>query len=639
MARLSREIVNALLLGPRADGRLVHDSPIRGDVWAGLAAAPNRPIDILIEAYRETPSGLVAARLAERLYGPETVPQPFLLESDSKPRRARSRVRPTMPGYGISFLEGFVTARLSLDEIAYQVLPFTAWAHDVRRRDQAGRLLDQLYQLIRAQLQTLKDPEKTDIGLDRADPFVARLAATFRMLGALLWARDADARQGFTSVRSFLTRASPDALAKRATDLAQDILFSLGKEGRHADIFAVSRNRPVELALERSIPAVKADAVSALFAVSCEKIGWAVLDSGIDGSHPAFKNLKKAGASRVVATYDFTRLRQIVLVDHLYNPPLLDAHVATLHSLVPERAPNEIRQDLQSLARDAQYQRPINWSIAQRYIVVPAPLAPALPHGTHVAGILGGYWDEADFTAPPIARRGVCPDIRLFDFRVVGGGDEDSEFALVGALQFIRYLNSRNNHAQIHGANISLSIRHDVRNYACGRTPVCEEAERVVASGVVVVAAAGNRGYQSFHLTDGSAFETYAPSSITDPGNAEAVITVGATHRSSPHSYGVSFFSSRGPTGDGRAKPDLVAPGEKIWSVVPGGTEDALSGTSMAAPHVSGAAAMLMARNPEFVGQSARIKQILCATCTDLGRERSFQGAGMLDILRAMQSV
>lgn len=73
--------------------------------------------------------------------------------------------------------------------------------------------------------------------------------------------------------------------------------------------------------------------------------------------------------------------------------------------------------------------------------------------------------------------------------------------------------------------------------------------------------------------------------------------------------------------------------------MIPGPSEDALSGTSMAAPHVSGAAAMLMARNPEFLGRAAEIKAILCESCTDLGRERSFQGAGMLDILRAMQRV
>jgi subtilisin family serine protease len=64
-----------------------------------------------------------------------------------------------------------------------------------------------------------------------------------------------------------------------------------------------------------------------------------------------------------------------------------------------------------------------------------------------------------------------------------------------------------------------------------------------------------------------------------------------------------------------------------------------LDGTSMAAPHVSGAAAMLMSRYPELVGQPRRIKQILCESATDLGRERAFQGYGMLDVLRAFQSI
>jgi hypothetical protein len=59
----------------------------------------------------------------------------------------------------------------------------------------------------------------------------------------------------------------------------------------------------------------------------------------------------------------------------------------------------------------------------------------------------------------------------------------------------------------------------------------------------------------------------------------------------------------------------------------------------MAAPHVSGAAALLMARYNELVAKPGRIKQILCSTATDLGRERYFQGAGMLDVLRALQSV
>ena len=211
------------------------------------------------------------------------------------------------------------------------------------------------------------------------------------------------------------------------------------------------------------------------------------------------------------------------------------------------------------------------------------------------------------------------------------------EFSVMAALQFLKYLNSHKDFMVIHGVNLSLSIRHDVANYACGRTPICEECDRLVASGMVVVAAAGNEGFakESKFATGGE----YQTVSITDPGNADSVITVGSTHRDMPHTYGVSYFSSRGPTGDGRLKPDLVAPGEKIDSVAPGNGLVRKDGTSMAAPHVSGAAALLLARHREFIGQPQRVKKVLCGSATDLGRERYFQGNGMLDVLRALQDV
>jgi subtilisin family serine protease len=155
---------------------------------------------------------------------------------------------------------------------------------------------------------------------------------------------------------------------------------------------------------------------------------------------------------------------------------------------------------------------------------------------------------------------------------------------------------------------------------------------------VVVVAAAGNEG-RGGYVVKGRSVEGYRPISITDPGNAEKVITVGATHGDKPHTYGVSYFSSRGPTGDGRAKPDLVAPGERIFSPVPEAGIQSKDGTSQAAPHVSGACALLMARHPELMGQPERVKEIIVDTCTDLGRDRSFQGAGLVDVLRAIQAV
>ncbi len=191
----------------------------------------------------------------------------------------------------------------------------------------------------------------------------------------------------------------------------------------------------------------------------------------------------------------------------------------------------------------------------------------------------------------------------------------------------------------VHGANLSFSIKHEVAAFACGQTPVCEEANRLVGSGVVVVAAAGNRGRARFETTEGKLDEGYRSIGITDPGNADTVITVGATHRREPHTYGVSYFSSRGPTGDGRLKPDLIAPGENVSSTVPGNAEATADGTSQAAPHVSGAAALLLERHIELIGNPRRVKEILCRSATDLNRERNFQGAGMLDILRALQSV
>ena len=259
-------------------------------------------------------------------------------------------------------------------------------------------------------------------------------------------------------------------------------------------------------------------------------------------------------------------------------------------------------------------------------------------HGTHVAGILAGHWPAAE-NDENIDLVGICPDLSLYDFRVFDATGNTEEFIIMAALQVVAHFNRFRDRPVIHGVNMSLSIRHEVMSYACGRTPICEECKRLDGDGVVVVAAAGNQGFNEALETGGGQFGSYRVASITDPGNADSVITVGATHRSEPHSYGVSYFSSRGPTGDGRLKPDLVAPGEKITAPIPFCGSKRMDGTSMAAPHVSGAAALLMARHRELIGRPNMIKNILCKSATNLGRDANFQGAGMLDILRALQSV
>ena len=119
-----------------------------------------------------------------------------------------------------------------------------------------------------------------------------------------------------------------------------------------------------------------------------------------------------------------------------------------------------------------------------------------------------------------------------------------------------------------------------------------------------------------------------------------------------PHVYGVSYFSSKGPTGDGRIKPDLIAPGEKIVSCAAGQFKEDIkakinvdctyleySGTSMAAPHVSGVIASFLSILREFIGQGEKVKEIFLSSATDLKRERYFQGHGLVDLMRAIQSV
>lgn len=424
------------------------------------------------------------------------------------------------------------------------------------------------------------------------------------------------------------------------------------KEMKAGHVHIVNVNRPATTALSHSRMSVKADAAERLFAIDTSTITWAIIDTGIDATHPAFfrrSGKGKAGPrkdqagdvrdgewrqwTRVKKTYDFTRIRILLdpmrLADEKSLPEDLQALLAGSSD------------EFADLKRSLQRGRAIDWALLEPFLNVPHDEKYRVPrdgHGTHVAGILGADWEERDIV-------GICKDINLYDLRVIEQGKPNDEFAVLAALQFVQWLNAQKDFFAVHGVNLSLSIRHEVANFACGRTPVCDQCEDLISSGVTVVAAAGNAGYLRYKTVTGPAdsfeetTEGYHTVSITDPGNAERVITVGSTHREKPHEYGVSYFSSRGPTGDGRLKPDLVAPGEKITSTYPDLGSRILDGTSMAAPHVSGAAAMLMARYSELIGQPERIAKALCDTATDLGREPYFQGAGLLDILRALQSI
>lgn len=629
--------------------RLTLDNPIRPDVWLKLAERPGARVDLIIAPTDDVPPGPIAVFLRGRL-----------------PRKSREEAR-------IVYGRNTISASLTFAELITLAIPLTDWwtrvvarlarAHPgtggkdaaAATRPAERRLAGPPdgFRLSTTYAWLIAGPASADLAALASDYNLwdlFRFAALVRVASA--WG--AAAKELDRMIES-LTDDSPSSGQIREVILAfegfvepidatVEALRSVSGPGAPllwGGIWSINHNRPAGTALNASYRTVKADAARALFSIRADDITWAVVDGGIDARHPAFQNRSAPGnapdplaSTRVRATYDFTVLRDLLATGKLPTGSDSDApwraHNAAIHA-----------QKLRELRARQERGDEIDWSIVAPLIEIPHRKElyrpPEIEHGTHVAGILGGNWPSAENRDEPDLI-GIAPDIRLLDIRVFDDRCGSNEDTIVYALQFLMHLNRRRDQPAVHGINLSMSLVHEVKSFACGQTPICIECNRISGNGIVVVAAAGNRGIDAQTGTEAS-FESYRNVSITDPGNADGVITVGATHRSAPHSYGVSYFSSRGPTGDGRRKPDLLAPGEKIVGPIPGGGSKPLDGTSMAAPHVSGAAALLMARHRELIGQPRRIKEILCRSATDLGREAHFQGAGLLDILRALQSV
>ena len=634
---LPRDLVEFILLGPADDHRQLQDSPMLGDVWFEFAEAPRIPQDLLITPNFEVPAGNVARTIAQRLIR--------IAEAPNKPN--------------IAYLQGIVAASLTFRQVIRVLVPLTMWWYEKekpgetevarkpkkstpKKKESEELTAPVLKQRVKALLDgVFKQPGAVPNG----PTYIDSLCRTLALAGLISWAGSDTAPEIVETNDEKYKAAVRDEIRRSTDEIAREAGTLLGyirswrKKGKDPDekykmIFSISLNRHAHPAIVRSIPSVKGDAARTLFRVDCSPITWAVIDSGIYTEHEAFKDEK--GKPRVKKTLDFTRVREILGVEFENGAAEPERLKQLTAGTALARSPQKASEILKQLRDDADRGLSRDWSLIEQFIELPKPPNPVSIHGTHVAGIIGARETRASTESG--YGEGMCPEIRFYDCRVIGKTEADTEFAVIGALQYIRYLNELHNSIMIHGANLSLSIPHNVYNFACGRTPICNECERLIECGVTVVAAAGNLGYHRFETAKGS-YEGYAAFSITDPGNAESVITVGSTHRFWPHTYGVSFFSSRGPTGDGRMKPDLVAPGERIRSTIRPGEWGFESGTSMAAPHVSGAAAMLMARYPELIGQPRQIKQILCGSATDLGRERSFQGNGMLDVLRAMQAI
>lgn len=387
-------------------------------------------------------------------------------------------------------------------------------------------------------------------------------------------------------------------------------------------IYHVWPDLVVDAHLDRSLTTIKADAASRTYSCGGAGVVWGILDSGIDRNHPHFAEYNTlAGDS----------------VKHLHRDFTLPA--------TPGPPPD--------------------------------PLRDLVGHGTHVAGIVAGC-------SPSDARRlriasneptvegfprwsgrtlpkgtslgGVAPQAHLVSLKVLDDNAKTVSSVVIEALDYVRTINGQGRSLQIHGVNLSLGCGWLPEEYGAGQSPLCKELDLLVGTGVVAVVSAGNSGAAG--TTKLVSSDVYGQlSTITDPGNSATAITVGSVHRYRPHTYGVTFTSSKGPTIDGRLKPDLVAPGERITSAATGAFATGVppltaergerqnlaryvehSGTSMAAAHVSGMIAAFLSAREEFIGQPQLVKQLLMDTASDLGRHQFFQGAGLIDLMRALSS-
>lgn len=213
-------------------------------------------------------------------------------------------------------------------------------------------------------------------------------------------------------------------------------------------------------------------------------------------------------------------------------------------------------------------------------------------HGTHVAGIVASR--DAKY-------HGVAPDVSLWNVKVLHADGSGTSSEVIKGIQW-----AVDNGARI----ISLSLGASV--VPCDGTDALSQAvDTAVSRGIAVTVAAGNTGPQA--------------QTITSPGCAKQALTVGATDDADA----VPSWSSRGPTADGRIKPNLLAPGVAITSTARGGGFTTFSGTSMATPHITGVAALLLEKNITL--RPSELASLLQKTAVTLGLDQNTQGAGRVD--------
>lgn len=369
-----------------------------------------------------------------------------------------------------------------------------------------------------------------------------------------------------------------------AAQLTRSEVERLSTELRLDSVYRVFKNARKRALLDQSIDVLQCATAHRGYESRGQGITWAVLDTGIDPLHPHFGY--GTARSSIDRVYDCISPGPVVE----WNPKTRPKHGVDRNG-----------------------------------------------HGSHVAGIIAGG-------VPELRISGIAPTVKLRSYKVLDDEGRGSDAKIIKALDHIYELNRNASSPVIHGVNLSLGGAFDPEAFGCGDTPICKQLRKLWRQGVVVVLAAGNEGYLELQQGD-EVLGINADLSIGDPANLDEAIAVGSIHKSKPHLYGISYFSSRGPTADGRCKPDLVAPGERIVSCRAGANPKtltksnlyvAMSGTSMAAPHVSGVIACFLSVRKEFIGYPDRVKDILLNACTDLKRDRMHQGAGMPNLVKML---
>ena len=618
--RVERDWLRNLIFDGEEARRFTQDSAILPDVWlAGgmfFCRDPKARVDLLLTPYKGYSSSVLAAAVRRRLEHFSSAVEPAqrlrdihggrrsrIWTVDTSTRR-RVLLRPT---WSIAVNQTNVAVALTLEELIAAVLPLSDWwTRNIATGDQSRSATAQVSWLRKVVgvmtlcSHELSEPEEADLSRRKEAGAWMSIDEARRLRRA----SRADAEKFDRIVgNERARRVEFDRLLDAATSIARQLTpAERAQEPPLPLLWNVGLNRASFVSVQRSVHTTKGDAARRVFDIKCKKLCWAIVDSGIDARHPAFLDPVK-GASRVERAYDFSNLRSLVSLDSNLNTGPGAAHRGGNTEETDRRA-KRLRESLRS-------GRFLDFGALLPLITIPLDEhfpPPANDHGTHVAGILG-----ASGTAEDPERVGMCPDIRLYDLRVLDAKGRGDEFSIIAALA-VHSLSER----RLRPAD------HPRRQPEPVAPPRCRELRVRTHADLRGMRAAGRLAASSWSsrpVTEvtrrcsrpPASSKAIARSASPIRATPKTSITVGSTHRFEPHTYGVSYFSSRGPTGDGRIKPDRPrARARRSNRRCSDNGYAPKDGTSMAAPHVSGVAALLMARHREFVGDPARIKKIIC---------------------------